>query len=80
VYPNVHLKIGGYTDNVGSAGQNLTLSQQRASNVREELMRMGVAPNRLAAEGYGQAHPVADNATEAGRALNRRISMRVTQK
>jgi outer membrane protein OmpA-like peptidoglycan-associated protein len=79
-HPNVNLKIGGYTDNVGSAGQNLTLSQQRASNVRQELVRLGVAPNRLAAEGYGQEHPVADNSTEAGRELNRRISMRVTQK
>jgi K(+)-stimulated pyrophosphate-energized sodium pump len=78
--PNVHLKIGGYTDNVGSADQNLTLSDERATNVMHELVRMGVAPNALEAKGYGQEHPVADNSTEEGRALNRRISMLVTEK
>jgi outer membrane protein OmpA-like peptidoglycan-associated protein len=41
---------------------------------------MGVDGSRLAAEGYGEQHPVADNSTEAGRAMNRRISMLVTQK
>jgi outer membrane protein OmpA-like peptidoglycan-associated protein len=78
--PNVHLKIGGYTDNVGIADQNLTLSDERATNVMHELVRIGVAPNVLEAKGYGQEHPVADNSTEEGRALNRRISMLVTQK
>lgn len=79
-YPNVHLKIGGYTDNVGSPDSNLTLSQARATNVMNELIRMGISPDRLEAKGYGEDHPVADNSTEAGRALNRRISMLVTQK
>ena len=78
--PNVHLKIGGYTDNVGTADQNLTLSDERATNVMNELVRMGVAPNVLEAKGYGQEHPVADNSTEEGRASNRRISMLVTEK
>jgi OmpA-OmpF porin, OOP family len=79
-YPNVHLKIGGYTDNVGSADQNMKLSQARAVNVMDELVHLGVAPGRLTAQGYGEEHAVADNSTEAGRALNRRISMLVTQK
>jgi outer membrane protein OmpA-like peptidoglycan-associated protein len=79
-YPNVHLRIGGYTDNVGSADANLKLSQDRANNVMAELVRLGVAPDRLDARGYGEDHPVADNSTEAGRAQNRRISMLVTQK
>ena len=79
-HPNVHLKIGGYTDNVGDADQNLKLSEERATNVTHELERMGVAPSALEAKGYGQEHPVADNATEEGRALNRRISMLVTEK
>jgi outer membrane protein OmpA-like peptidoglycan-associated protein len=79
-YPNVHLKIGGYTDNVGAADQNLKLSDDRANNVMGELVRLGVAPDRLQAKGYGEDHPVADNATEQGRAQNRRISMLVTQK
>jgi outer membrane protein OmpA-like peptidoglycan-associated protein len=79
-HPNVHLKIGGYTDNVGDADQNLKLSEERATNVTHELERMGVSPSALEAKGYGQEHPVADNATEEGRALNRRISMLVTEK
>jgi OmpA-OmpF porin, OOP family len=79
-YPNTHLTIGGYTDNTGDAAQNLKLSQDRADNVTAELVRLGVAQDRLLAKGYGEEHPVGDNATEAGRAQNRRISMLVTQK
>ena len=79
-YPNVHLKIGGYTDDVGSAASNLKLSQDRATNVMDELVALGIAPGRLAAQGYGEEHPVGDNASDSGRALNRRISMLVTNK
>lgn len=79
-YPNVHLKIGGYTDNVGDAAANMKLSQDRATNVMNELVRMGISPDRLEAQGYGEDHPVGDSSTEAGRAQNRRISMLVTQK
>lgn len=79
-YPKVHLKIGGYTDNTGDKTRNLQLSADRANSVMKALVDLGVAPTRLTAEGYGQEHPVADNATEEGRAKNRRISLRVTQK
>jgi outer membrane protein OmpA-like peptidoglycan-associated protein len=79
-HPNVHLKIGGYTDNVGSPSQNMALSQERASRVRNELVQLGVAADRLTAQGYGEQHPIGDNAIEAGRARNRRVSMLVTQK
>jgi OmpA-OmpF porin, OOP family len=79
-YPHTHLTIGGYTDNTGDAAQNLKLSQDRADNVTAELVKLGVAKDRLLAKGYGEQHPVGDNATEAGRAQNRRISMLVTQK
>jgi OmpA-OmpF porin, OOP family len=79
-YPNVHLRIGGYTDSQGDAAANLKLSQDRADNVMQQLIVLGVDPTRLDAKGYGEDHPVADNATDAGRAQNRRISMRVTQK
>ena len=48
--------------------------------MKAELVQFGVASDRLAAKGYGEAHPIADNSTDAGRALNRRISMLVTQK
>lgn len=79
-YPNVRIKIGGYTDNVGDAGQNLKLSQDRADEVMAELVRLGIAQDRLAAQGYGENHPIADNSTPEGRAMNRRISMLIEQK
>jgi OOP family OmpA-OmpF porin len=79
-YPQTHLTIGGYTDNTGDAAANLQLSQDRANNVTAELVKLGIARDRLVAKGYGEEHPVGDNATEAGRAQNRRISMLVTQK
>lgn len=79
-FPKVKLKIGGYTDNVGDRKNNLILSTDRAYNVMNELVNMGVAKDRLTAEGYGDQHPVADNNTEEGRQQNRRISARVTEK
>ena len=65
-YPPVRIKIGGYTDNSGDAAANVRLSQARAEAVLNELRTMGVTASRLEAEGYGQAHPVADNATPGG--------------
>ena len=79
-YPNVHIKIGGYTDNSGDAQHNLTLSQDRANGVKDQLIALGISPDRLEAQGYGEQFPVADNSTEEGRAQNRRVSVRVTQK
>ncbi len=79
-YPNVEVKIGGYTDNTGDKAANMKLSADRAKNVMDALVGLGIAPSRLTSEGYGDQHPVADNATEEGRAKNRRISMRVTKK
>ena len=79
-YPNVKVKIGGYTDNTGNKAANLKLSQDRAVNVMHEVVQRGVDPSRLEAEGYGEEHPVADNATAEGRQKNRRISLRVTAK
>jgi outer membrane protein OmpA-like peptidoglycan-associated protein len=79
-FPKVHARIGGYTDNTGDPAANLALSQQRATNVMAEIVSLGINPDRLDAKGYGSEHPVADNATEEGRAKNRRISLRVTEK
>ena len=79
-YPNAKINIGGYTDNTGDKAANLKLSQDRASNVMAELVTLGVASDRLEAQGYGEDHPVADNNTEEGRQKNRRISLRVTAK
>jgi OmpA-OmpF porin, OOP family len=79
-YPNAKVLIGGYTDNTGDAGANVTLSQQRADNVAAELTKLGVDPSRIQTKGYGEEHAIADNGTEDGRQKNRRISLHVTQK
>jgi outer membrane protein OmpA-like peptidoglycan-associated protein len=79
-YPNVRVKIGGYTDNTGDPAANLRLSQERANAVAAALRAHGITANRLEAEGYGGQHPIADNATDAGRARNRRVAIRVISK
>ena len=79
-FPNVNIKVGGYTDNTGNKAANMTLSADRAASVVAELVKLGIDKTRLESEGYGDQHPVADNATEDGRAKNRRVSMRVTKK
>ncbi|MBY0506147.1 MAG: DUF937 domain-containing protein [Bryobacteraceae bacterium] len=79
-FPNVELRIGGYTDNTGDKAANLKLSTDRAASVRAELVTMGIDAGRLTSEGYGDQFPVGDNSTEEGRQKNRRVSMRVTKK
>lgn len=66
-------EIAGYTDNIGSDGDNLKLSQSRAESVRAYMILKGVTADRLVAIGYGAERPIGDNATPAGRASNRRI-------
>ena len=79
-FPNVQLKIGGYTDHSGDAPSNLKLSAERANSVMNAITALGIDAARLKAEGYGPEHPVGDNASEAGRQKNRRVSVRVTAK
>jgi len=79
-YPNANATIVGYTDNQGDPAANRTLSQNRANVVSKALTAAGVAATRLKANGLGEGSPVADNATEEGRARNRRTELTVTQK
>jgi OOP family OmpA-OmpF porin len=79
-YPKVKIRLGGYTDNTGDAAANVTLSDARANGVLAELAKLGTDTARMGAKGYGEEHPVADNTTDEGRAKNRRISLRVTEK
>lgn len=76
-YPVLQLTIEGHTDNVGGAQYNQSLSQKRAYAVQQYLLNAGIGSNRLQAAGYGQQQPVADNATPAGRAANRRVVFRL---
>lgn len=79
-FPAVKIKIGGYTDNTGDPAANLKLSDDRAKAVVQALSDLGVAAERLEAEGYGDQHAIADNATTEGRAKNRRIAVSVRAK
>jgi OmpA-OmpF porin, OOP family len=79
-YPNVHVKIGGFTDAVGSPEENMLLSRQRADTVKQQLVGMGISEDRIEAQGYGPNYPVANNGTNAGRQENRRAALLVTQK
>jgi outer membrane protein OmpA-like peptidoglycan-associated protein len=69
------LIIDGHTDALGSERYNLELSRQRAESVERYLVSRQVRPVRLAAYGYGEQYPIADNDSEAGRAQNRRVEL-----
>lgn len=78
--PDALIIIEGHTDSRGNAENNQQLSQQRAEAVAAWLVKAGVDAKRLRVIGYGASRPVADNATEAGRAKNRRIEFKVGEK
>lgn len=69
------IDVLGYTDSVGSDEKNQRLSQQRADSVRAYLISNGIPADRIRAEGMGKSNPIADNATPAGRANNRRVEL-----
>jgi len=71
--PAMKLIIEGHTDNVGQATRNKLVSQQRADAIRNYMIGKGIRGDRLTAVGYGPDKPIADNATEEGRAKNRRV-------
>lgn len=73
--PTLQLEVGGHTDNVGKPDANLKLSAARAESVLQALVGRGIAAKRLAAKGYGDSKPVADNRSEEGRAKNRRVEL-----
>jgi outer membrane protein OmpA-like peptidoglycan-associated protein len=73
--PQRKVAIEGFTDSTGSEERNQELSEQRAHTVRDALIGMGISPDRITTRGYGKSLPVASNATEAGRQLNRRVEI-----
>ncbi|MGF1701899.1 OmpA family protein [Photobacterium makurazakiensis] len=74
-YDKTILNVYGFTDSTGAASYNLRLSQVRASEVTNQLVRDGVSGNRIVTKGMGEAHPVASNSNEQGRAENRRVEI-----
>ncbi len=72
-YDRTNVMITGFTDNVGNAAYNQTLSERRAASVGAYLTSQGIAPNRIFTDGRGKRNPMASNATPEGRAMNRRV-------
>lgn len=77
-YPQRNVMIEGFTDSTGSNDHNQRLSDRRAGSVRTALMGMGMSSERITWRGYGESHPVAGNDTAAGRQLNRRVEVIVS--
>ncbi|SDI02930.1 Outer membrane protein OmpA [Pseudomonas benzenivorans] len=77
-YPQTTTVVEGHTDSIGTDAYNQGLSERRANAVRDVLVNQyGVGGERVNAVGYGESQPVADNATDAGRAINRRVEAEV---
>ncbi|WP_269808171.1 OmpA family protein [Hymenobacter siberiensis] len=72
-YPDYSLSIAGHTDSKGADNFNLGLSYERANAARAYMLSKGIPADRIEARGYGETKPIADNATAAGQALNRRV-------
>jgi OmpA-OmpF porin, OOP family len=75
--PSAKFNLKGYASAEGTDAHNMELSVDRANAVKAYLINSGVNADNLTAKGYGEANPVADNTTEAGRILNRRVEIRV---
>jgi len=76
-YNQTIVEVSGHTDSVGTDAVNQRLSEQRAASVGNYLIGQGLQRERFEIVGFGKRHPIADNSTEQGRALNRRVEIRV---
>ena len=76
-YNQTIVEVSGHTDSVGSDAANQTLSERRANSVANYLIGQGVQPARFEVVGMGERYPVASNDTDSGRALNRRVEIRL---
>ena len=76
-YSDLSIEIQAYTDSMGKAAYNQSLSEKRADSVREYMIGKGIAANRMEAKGYGESNPIADNSTREGRATNRRVELKI---
>ncbi|WP_043310194.1 OmpA family protein [Pseudomonas sp. ML96] len=78
INPRRSIRIEGYTDNRGDSAENLELSRARAQAVADVLVDLGIEAKRMEVKGYGEAHPLAENASSKGRAQNRRVEILIS--
>jgi outer membrane protein OmpA-like peptidoglycan-associated protein len=76
-HPATTIQVNGHTDNTGNAAHNQQLSKNRAKAVMDYLVNKGIDTKRVLYKGYGAQYPLADNTTEMGKALNRRVEFTV---
>ncbi len=76
-YPKTYIDVYGHTDSDGSDAYNQGLSERRAVSVADYLNAHGIQSARIATRGYGESQPIASNATEAGKAANRRVEIKI---
>jgi outer membrane protein OmpA-like peptidoglycan-associated protein len=76
-YEKDRIKVGGFTDNTGTAESNLALSNERAQAVRSVLTSTGVKDDRILVFPFGESQPIASNATAQGRQQNRRVELKI---
>ncbi|NUQ72475.1 MAG: OmpA family protein [Polyangiaceae bacterium] len=74
------IEVQGHTDNRGGEAYNKRLSDNRSKAVMNALIKRGIEAGRLSSKGYGLSEPIGDNATEAGRAMNRRVQFKILEK
>ncbi len=80
MFPSMVIEVRGHTDSTGNSQYNLRLSERRAAAVRTELIKRGIAAERIRAVGFGDTQPIADNRTPEGRAQNRRTEFIILSK
>ena len=78
--PTIKVEVAGHTDSDGAADYNESLSARRAKTVHDYLASHGVDVSRMTVRGYGESEPIADNSTAAGKAQNRRVVLRITER
>lgn len=78
--PTIKVEVAGHTDSDGAAEYNAGLSARRAQTVHDYLATGGVSVDRMSVRGYGEEQPIADNSSAAGKAENRRVALRITER
>ena len=76
-YPKTVILVEGHSDSSGNESYNMDLSQRRADSVKNLIVQRGVSSGRIETMPYGESMPIADNSTEVGRAMNRRVEIKV---